>query len=238
MQSPAMSRFIAIQVCMHRYVMPMCMMTLAMYLPSVLAAPLVIETREVQPGMPETCCCTLLLLLPFAHASSKAASFLLAQLASCGGLTHACSLCKQHICELAGCHLGHCCKVLLHSSGTSAAMCMQVPPCQSSVFPMQSGDLQCHHSLPVEYSSLSSLPSQASCNSGCIGLVSSLSLDLGPDKSLLDTLPTFGDLSFESGLDSHAPKSPPIGLQLRKSESFLELINEHLQQANSAGKAS
>lgn len=103
---------------------------------------------------------------------------------------------------------------------------------------MQCGDLQCHHSLPVQYSSLSSAPSQASCNSACIGLDPSLSLDLGPDEAILDTMPTFGDLCFEQGLDSHAPKSPPIGLQLRKSESFLDLINEHLQQANSAATAS
>lgn len=87
--------------------------------------------------------------------------------------------------------------------------------------------------------------SQASCNAGPMELDHSLSLDLGPNDSVLsldlgaietvlDAVPAFGKISFDGLPGSSSPRSPPIGLQLRKSESFLDLINEHLKHGNSA----
>ncbi len=106
------------------------------------------------------------------------------------------------------------------------------------------GGLERHHSLPVG-NPISPFYSQTSCNAGPMELDHSLSLDLAPNdtvlsldlgaiETVLDTAPVFGKVSFDGLPGSPSPKSPPIGLQLRKSESFLDLINEHLKHANSA----
>lgn len=106
------------------------------------------------------------------------------------------------------------------------------------------GGLERHHSLPVG-NSMSPFHSQASCNAGPMQLDHSLSVDLGTSDTvlsldlgamepILDTVPAFGKICFDGSPGSPSPKSPPIGLQLRKSESFLDLINEHLKHANSA----
>ena len=92
---------------------------------------------------------------------------------------------------------------------------------------MHSGPLQRHHSMPVA----SPFFSQGSCSSSGLGFDPSLSLELGLDEPVLDTVDS---LSFDGTFDFHTTKEPPIGLQLRKSESFLDLINEHLKQADSA----
>lgn len=68
-----------------------------------------------------------------------------------------------------------------------------------------------------------------------MGFNPSVSLDLGLDDPLMDTI---GSLSFDGAFDSQAARDPPIGLQLKKSESFLDLINEHLRQADSVAMAS
>jgi len=115
---------------------------------------------------------------------------------------------------------------------------LQVPPHALA------GGLERHHSLPVG-NPMSPLYSQSSCNAGPTELDHSLSLDfepsdtvlsldLGAIETVLDTAPAFGNISFDGLPGSPAPKSPPIDLQLRKSESFLDLINEHLKHANSA----
>ena len=115
---------------------------------------------------------------------------------------------------------------------------LQVPPHASA------GGLERHHSLPVG-NSMSPFHSQASCNAGPMQLDHSLSVDLGTSDTVLsldlgaiepvlDTAPAFGKICFDGLPGSPSPKSPPIGLQLRKSESFLDLINEHLKHANSA----
>ncbi|DBA72452.1 hypothetical protein WJX79_006294 [Trebouxia sp. C0005] len=104
--------------------------------------------------------------------------------------------------------------------------------------------LERHHSLPVG-NSMGPFYSQASCNAGPMELDHSLSLDLGTSdtvlsldlgtvETVLDTAPAFGKITFDGLPGSPSPKSPPIGLQLRKSESFLDLINEHLKHADSA----
>ncbi|DBA90178.1 hypothetical protein WJX77_009214 [Trebouxia sp. C0004] len=106
------------------------------------------------------------------------------------------------------------------------------------------GGLERHHSLPVG-NPVSPFYSQASCNAGHMELDHSLSLDLGPSntvlslnlgaiETVLDNVPALNKIFFDGLPGSPPPKSPPIGLQLRKSESFLDLINEHLKQANSA----
>ena len=106
------------------------------------------------------------------------------------------------------------------------------------------GGLERHHSLPVG-NSMSPFHSQASCNAGPMQLDHSLSVDLGTSDTvlnldlgaiepILDTVPAFGKICFDGLPGSPSPKSPPIGLQLRKSESFLDLINEHLKHANLA----
>lgn len=107
----------------------------------------------------------------------------------------------------------------------------------ASQVPMSSGmDLQRHHSMPSTYS-------QASCNAGHTELDYSHSLDLsasdtvldfGACNTILDESPMLGDVCLDHLPETHVPNSPPIGLQLRKSESFLDLINEHLKHANSA----
>ncbi len=115
---------------------------------------------------------------------------------------------------------------------------LQVPPHASA------GGLKRHHSLPVG-NPMSPFHSQTSCNAGHMELDHSLSLDLGPsdtvlsldlgaNETVLDTAPAFGRICFDGLPGSPSPKNPPIGLQLRKSESFLDLINEHLKHANSA----
>ncbi len=80
---------------------------------------------------------------------------------------------------------------------------------------------------------MATIYSQASCNAGHTELDHNLSMDLGSSDTVLDELSTFSAIPFDGCSDSQAPKSPPIGLQLRKSESFLELINEHLKHATS-----
>ena len=115
---------------------------------------------------------------------------------------------------------------------------LQVPPHASA------SGLERHHSLPVG-NSMSPFYSQTSCNAGPMELDHSLSLDLGTSdtvlsldlgatETVLDNVPAFGKICFDGLPGSTTPKSPPIGLQLRKSESFLDLINEHLKHANSA----
>lgn len=58
-----------------------------------------------------------------------------------------------------------------------------------------------------------------------------MSLSMNSTESPLGELSTIGSLLNLEGIgtDAQSSKAPPIGLQLRKSESFLELINEHLQ---------
>lgn len=123
-------------------------------------------------------------------------------------------------------------------AGASMDSSWQVPPHASA------GGLERHHSLPIS-NTLSPFYSQASCNAGHMELDHSLSLDLGPSdtslsldlgaiETVLDTDLAFGKISFDGLPGSPSPKTPPIGLQLRKSESFLDLINEHLKHANSA----
>ena len=95
---------------------------------------------------------------------------------------------------------------------------------------MHSGDMQRHHSMPVECTPLSSTLSQGSCNSVGMGFDPTVSLDLGLSEPMLDPI---GSLAFDGSFGFPASTEPPIGLQLRKSESFLDLINEHLRQADS-----
>lgn len=73
--------------------------------------------------------------------------------------------------------------------------------------------------------------SQGSCNSNGMGFDPSVSLDLALNEPILDPI---GSLSCDGTFDFPASTDPPIGLQLRKSESFLDLINEHLKQADSS----
>lgn len=107
---------------------------------------------------------------------------------------------------------------------------MQMPPHQSSGLSMHAGDMHRHHSMPVECSPLSSMFSQGSCNSSGMGIDPAVSLDSGLNEPILDPI---GSLSFDGSFGFTASTDPPIGLQLRKSESFLDLINEHLKQADS-----
>lgn len=100
---------------------------------------------------------------------------------------------------------------------------------------MHSCDMQRHHSMPVECTPLSSVWSQASCNSTGMGFDPAAGLDSGLTQPILDPI---GGLAYDGAFDSPASSDPPIGLQLRKSESFLDLINEHLKQAESAAMAS
>ena len=95
---------------------------------------------------------------------------------------------------------------------------------------MHAGDMQRHHSMPVECSPLSSVFSQGSCNSNGMGFDPAVSLDFGLNEPILDPI---GSLSFDGTCGSPASTDPPIGLQLRKSESFLDLINEHLKHTDS-----
>lgn len=68
-----------------------------------------------------------------------------------------------------------------------------------------------------------------------MGFDPAVSVDLGLEEPFLDTL---GSFSFDGTFDPQAARDPPIGLQLKKSESFLDLINEHLRQADSAAMVS
>ena len=95
---------------------------------------------------------------------------------------------------------------------------------------MHAGDIQRHHSMPIECTPLSSRLSQGSCNSTGMGFDPAVSLDLGLSEPILDPI---GSLSFDGTFGFPASAEPPIGLQLRKSESFLDLVNEHLKQADS-----
>lgn len=100
---------------------------------------------------------------------------------------------------------------------------------------MHSGDMQRHHSMPVECTPLSSVFSQASCNSSGMGFDPAVGLESSLTQPILDPL---GSLAFDGAFDAPVSTDPPIGLQLRKSESFLDLINEHLKHAESAAMAS
>ncbi len=125
-----------------------------------------------------------------------------------------------------------------HRGLSQQSIMLQVPPHASA------SGLERHHSLPVG-NPMSPFYSQTSCNAGPMELDHSLSLDLGPNdtvlsldlgatETVLDAVPAFGKICFDGLPGCLPPKSPPIDLQLRKSESFLDLINEHLKHANSA----
>ncbi|KAL3144476.1 hypothetical protein ABBQ32_004216 [Trebouxia sp. C0010 RCD-2024] len=110
--------------------------------------------------------------------------------------------------------------------------------CSWQTLPHQSsfcGELQRHHSMPVQCSPLSSVFSQGSRTSSGMGFDPAVSVDLGLEEPFLDTL---GSFSLDGVFDPQAAREPPIGLQLKKSESFLDLINEHLRQADSAAMVS
>lgn len=94
-----------------------------------------------------------------------------------------------------------------------------------SSMPMR--DLMRCQSAAGDYS-LPSLMSDSSCSTMCPDLDRSLSLNNSSPNSVLEDLPTVGSL-FSDCSDPQHSSVPPIGLQLRKSESFLDLINEHLQ---------
>lgn len=81
-----------------------------------------------------------------------------------------------------------------------------------------------------------SLLSQSSCSTVCPELDRSLSLNFDSSNPVLEGLPTVGSLLHADSIcsGSQPPSAPPIGLQLKKSESFLDLINEHLQGGTSA----
>ena len=78
--------------------------------------------------------------------------------------------------------------------------------------------------------SLPSLMSDSSCSTICPDLDRSFSLNISSPNSVLEDPPAVGSLFSSEHSDSQHSSVPPIGLQLRKSESFLDLINEHLQK--------
>lgn len=114
--------------------------------------------------------------------------------------------------------------------GLDRSASFQMSSNQSCGFPVYRSELQRHHSMPNECYPLASAYSQASCDAGITKHDPSLNLDMTSSDTVLDGLPSFGNVFFED-TDSQVPNSPPIGLQLRKSESFLDLINEHLKHA-------
>lgn len=68
-----------------------------------------------------------------------------------------------------------------------------------------------------------------------MGFDPAVALDSTLTQPVLDPL---GSLAYDAAFDSPASTEPPLGLQLRKSESFLDLINEHIKHAESAAMAS
>ena len=100
------------------------------------------------------------------------------------------------------------------------------------------GELQRHHSMPVGSNAMTAMYSETSCNAGPTELDHSLSLDLSASNTFLHASPTFSSICLDANSDSQIAKIPPIGLRLKKSESFLDLINEHLKHAESAAMSS
>lgn len=66
------------------------------------------------------------------------------------------------------------------------------------------------YSMPSARRPLSSVFSQASCNSSGVWFDLSVSLDLGLDEAIMDTIRS---LSFDGAFDSQASRNPPIGLR-------------------------
>ena len=136
-------------------------------------------------------------------------------------------------------------EVRFDSGSTSRVMCVVTSCCTQHVTSAdnmlvqgQSGvgcssmpvrDLMRCQSAAGDYS-LPSLMSDSSCSTICPDLDRSFSLNISSPNSALEDLPAIGSLFSSEHSDSQHSSVPPIGLQLRKSESFLDLINEHLQK--------
>lgn len=118
------------------------------------------------------------------------------------------------------------------NTGMDRCCSWQMPPHQAS--PMFAGEMQRHHSMPVGSNPMTAMYSETSCNAGPTELSHSLSLDLTASNTFLHATPTLGSICLDANSEFQVAKAPPIGLRLKKSESFLDLINEHLKRAESA----